>query len=195
MLPSSSEVASCLGAVWRSMEEGEKAFARLDCSPQALARSFGAILLTLPAIVAIIAAERLRLGLGNESGLLDAPWLAASVVAVVLLSFLAPPAFIVALFWRVARTARGTGFLIAWNWAGVLVTLILAAPLALYAAGMIKGAMAALMVAAFSIIALRLRYTVARSVLGLNGPSASAAVGLAFGIEIVAAVGIAGLGA
>ncbi len=195
MLPSSSEVAFCLSAVWRSMDEGERAFARLDLSPQAVARSFGAILLTLPAIVAIIAAERLRHGLSNEAGLLDAPWLVASVVAMVLMSFLAPPAFIVALFWRVARTARGTGFLIVWNWTGVLVTLILAAPLALFAAGMIKGALAAIMVAAFSIIALRLRYAVARSVLGLDGISASVAVALAFAIEIVAAVGIASLGA
>lgn len=98
MLPSGSEVVQSIQGVWRSMDEGERALGDLDMSVRGLIRSFGAIALTLPAAVAMIAAERLRHGLSNEAGLLDAPWLAASVIAMLLLSFLAPPAFIVGLF-------------------------------------------------------------------------------------------------
>ena len=186
MLPSGSEVVQSFQAVWRSMHEGERAFVGLDLSAGAVVRSFGALLLTLPAAVAMIAAERLRHGLSNEAGLFDAPWLAGSVLAVLLLSLLLPPAFIVGLFWRVARTARGTGFLIAWNWSGVLVTLILAAPLALFAAGLMKGALALVVTAAFTVIAMRLRLPVPLSTLGLRARAAAGAVALTCGVEMAA---------
>jgi hypothetical protein len=193
MLPSGSEVVQSIQGVWRSMDEGERALGDLDMSVRGLIRSFGAIALTLPAAVAMIAAERLRHGLSNEAGLLDAPWLAASVIAMLLLSFLAPPAFIVGLFWRVARTARGTGFIVAWNWSCVLVMFIVAAPLALFAAGLVNGALAVVVVAAFAIIAMRLRYAVARSALGLDAKSGAAAVGVAFSVEMAAGLTLAAI--
>jgi hypothetical protein len=169
------------------MDEGERAFAFFDLSARGLVRSFGAVLLTLPAVVALIAAERLRLGLGNEVGLFASPGLAAAVVGLHLATFVAAPLLVVALFWRVARTARGTGFVIAWNWAEVIVTLILAAPAALFAAGFTNSALATVMGFAFAVIAMRLRYAVARTALGLASPAAAAVVAITFAVQFAAA--------
>jgi hypothetical protein len=187
MLPSSTEVLRSMRGAWRLMEEGERALTAFDMTQQGLVRSFGAFLLTLPAVVALIAAERLRHGLSNEAGLFADAAIAASIVALQLLSFVLAPALIVALFWRVARTARGTGFLIAWNWTEVIVALVLAVPAALFAAGLVNAGLALLMTAAFGVIALRLRYAVARSALGLAAPMAVGVAVLAFAVQFGAA--------
>lgn len=191
MLPSSLEVARSLRGSWRLMDEGEKALADFNLSWDGLAKSFAAILLTAPAVVAVLAADRLRNGLSNESGLFTAPELTVGALFQPLLSFLVIPALVLALFWQVARTARGTGFVIAWNWTEVIVTLLLAAPAALFAAGLFDGRMAFVVTLAFACIAARLRFAVARSALGVGTPMAIGVVALAFTVEIAVAYTLA----
>jgi hypothetical protein len=88
--------------------------------------------------------------------------------------------------WGVARSARGTSFVIAWNWAEVITTLMLAVPAALYAIGWAPPALAVMFTAAFSVLAARLRYAVARTTLGCSAPLASGIVALTFAVEIAA---------
>lgn len=187
MLPSSAEVMRSLHGSWRLMREGEGALSTFDVTAEGLLRSFGAILLTLPAFVAVLAAERLRLGLSNAAGLFEEPTLAAQLLLLPALSFLVIPAAILALFWSVARTARGTGFVVAWNWTEVMVSLILAAPAAMLAAGLVPGSLAQAVTLAFAVIAARLRYAVVRSALGLAAPMAATVVVTAFAVEVGAA--------
>ncbi len=150
-------------------------------------KSFAAIMLTAPAFIAILAAERMKAGYTNASGLFTAPEMALNALALYAISFLVLPAVIMALFWSVARTARGTGFVIAWNWTEVIVTMLLALPAALYAAGLFDGRMAFAVSFAFWAIAARLRYAVARTALGVGGPVALGVVFLTFAIEAAAA--------
>lgn len=187
MLPSSLEVAQSLRGSWRLMDEGEKALADFNLSLDGLAKSFAAMLLTAPAVVAALAAERMRQGLSNEAGLFTAPEMALGALSLPIISFVVIPGLILALFWQVARTARGTGFVIAWNWTEVIVALLLAAPAALFAAGLFDGRMAFVLTLAFACIAARLRFAVARSALGVGTPMALGVVALAFTIEIAAA--------
>lgn len=183
MLPSSLEVAQSLRGSWRLMDEGEKALREFNLSTEGLAKSFAAIMLTAPAFIALLAAERLRAGHGNAGGLFTAPELALNTLAMHVLSFVVLPAIILALFWNVARTSRGTGFLIAWNWTEVIVTLLLAVPAALFAAGLLDSRMAFAVTLAFWCIAARLRYAVARSALGVGAPLAVSIAALTFGVE------------
>jgi hypothetical protein len=146
--------------------------------------SYGAVLLTLPALVAILAADRLKNGFSNANGLFDQPAIALQTFAIPILVFVVMPALVMALFWGVARTANGTRFVIAWNWTEVMVTLMLAFPAALFAAGLLKPAMAFATTLAFALIAARLRYAVARSTLGVGAPLALGVVSLSFLVEI-----------
>lgn len=187
MLPSSLEVAQSLRGSWRLMDEGEQALKDFNISSDGFVKSFAAIILTAPAFIAILAAERLRSGYANEAGLFTAPELALHALALHAISFVILPAIILGLFWGIARTARGTGFIITWNWTEVIITMLLAVPAALYAAGLFDGRMAFVVTLAFWVIAARLRYGVARSALGIARPLAFGVVLLTVAVEVAAA--------
>jgi hypothetical protein len=191
MLPSSAEVAHSLKVPWRLIEVGDKALADFDLSLAGFGKSYGAILLTAPAMVALLAAQRLKAGLINESGLFDAPGLAMQVLVVNLLSFVVIPGLVLALMWGVARSARGTSFIIAWNWSEVSVSLMLAVPAALYAIGWAPPVFALMFTITFTILAARLRYAVARTTLGSSRAASLLIVTLTFGIEIIASYAFA----
>jgi hypothetical protein len=184
MLPTSLEVARSLQGSWRLMQEGEKALRALDLSRDGFFKSYGAIILTAPAFLAFLAAVRIRQGQSNADGLFTAPDIAALTLAQQAVSFLLLPALVMALLWGVARTARGTAFLISWNWAEVIVTMLLAVPAALYAIGFIPPVVAVMFTCAFAAIAARLRYAVARATLGLSAPIALGVVAMTFAVEL-----------
>jgi hypothetical protein len=186
MLPSNAEVAQALRGSWRLIDGGEKALSELDLTVSGLFKSYGALLLTLPALVALLAAQRLKAGLINESGLFDAPLIALQVLVLNVLTFFVVPAMVLALMWGVARTARGTTFVIAWNWAEAIVTLILAVPAALFAIGWAPTELALMFTAGFAVLAARLRYAVARTALAASAPAAVGIVALTFAVELFA---------
>lgn len=183
MLPSSLEIAQSLRGSWRLIDAGEKALADFDLSWSGFVKSYGALLLTAPAMVALLAAQRLKSGLINEAGLFDAPVLALLVVAQNLLSFFIVPALVLGLMWSVARSARGTVFVITWNWSEVAVTLMLAVPAALYAIGWASPALALMFTLAFMVLAARLRFAVARACLGGSAWMSAGIVALTFLVE------------
>lgn len=191
MLPSSTEVVHALRGSWRLIDTGEKALADFDLSVRGFLKSYGAILLTAPALVALLAAQRLKSGMINESGLFDAPGLALQVLVLNVLSFLIIPSFVLALMWSVARSARGTSFVIAWNWSEVSITLMLAVPAALFAMGWAPPMLALMFTIAFAILAARLRYAVARTTLQSSRALSLLIVTLTFGIEIAASYAFA----
>ncbi len=183
MLPSSLEVARSLSGSWRMMEEGERAMRSFDLSARGLFKSYATILLAAPAFIALLAAGRMQHGMSNEAGLFENAGLALATLAQPLLSFLVLPALVLALLWNIARTARGTAFVVTWNWTEAIVTMLLAAPAALYAAGFLPPIVAAMFTVAFGLIAARLRFTVARVALGLSAPAALGVMLLTFGVE------------
>jgi hypothetical protein len=174
------------------MADGEKGLRALDLSQRGFLKSYGAIILTAPAFIAFVAAQRVREGQVNEAGLFAAPDIAALTLLQQAAAFLLAPALVLALLWGVARTARGTAFLVSWNWAEVIVTMMLALPAALYAIGFIPPIVAVMFTCAFAAIAARLRYAVARSALGVSPPMALGLMLLTFSVELAVAWTFAG---
>lgn len=160
------DIARSLRGSWRLMDEGAAALPDLDLSRAGFWRSFLAFALMLPAVIALVAAARIAAGLANSTGLFTAPGLVACVIGALLLAILVVPAFLIALRPQLAREGRFTGFVIAWNWAGIVSTSLMALPAAVFALGWSTPDLAALQLAAFGIIVLRLRYGVARATLG-----------------------------
>jgi hypothetical protein len=160
------DVGRSLRGSWRLMTQGEGALTELDLSRDGFWRSFAALILTLPALIAILAAERLIAGLSNAGTLFDAPSLIAAVVAAEALAIFAVPVLLVALAPNLAQTPRFTAFIIGWNWAGLLAVSMMAVPATVFAIGWSNPGIATLQVLAFAAIVLRLRYCVARAAFG-----------------------------
>lgn len=162
------DVARSLKGSWRLLRQESEAIAELDLSRDGFWRSFLAFALMLPATIAILAALRLALGLSNQSGLFSHPELVAAVVTAQVVSVLAIPALLMAIAPQLARTPRFTGFVIAWNWAGVVSASLMAVPAAVFAIGWSYPQLAALQSLAFLAIVLRLRYGVAKAAFGAH---------------------------
>ena len=164
-------VLRSLRGSWRLMSEGAEALPELDLSRDGFWRSFIAFALMLPATVAMLAAVRLGFGLSNAAGLFAAPGLAAAVAGALLLTILVVPAFLIALKPELAREARFTSFVIAWNWAGIVSASLMAVPAAVFEVGWSTPTLALVQSAFFAAIVLRLRYCVARAAFGPEGPA------------------------
>ena len=160
------DVARSLKGSWRLLRQESEAIAELDLSRDGFWRSFLAFALMLPATIAILAALRLALGLSNQNGLFSHPELVAAVVTAQVISVLAIPALLIAIAPQLARTPRFTGFVIAWNWAGVVSASLMAVPAAVFAIGWSYPDLAVLQSLAFVAIVLRLRHGVAKAAFG-----------------------------
>ena len=179
------DVARSLRGSWHLMTRGAEALSELDLSRDGFWRSFLAFALMLPATIALLAAERLVVGLPNAAGLFAAPGLAAAVVAALCLTILAVPAFLIALRPELAREARFTSFVIAWNWAGIVSASLMALPAAVFALRWSTPGLAIAQSAFFAVIVLRLRYCVARAAFGSGSialPLVIASVVLDYGV-------------
>jgi hypothetical protein len=161
-----NDVARSLKGSWRLLRQESEAIAELDLSRDGFWRSFLAFALMLPATVAVLAALRLALGLSNQSGLFSQPELVAAVITAQVASVLAIPALLIAIAPQLARTPRFTGFVIAWNWAGVVSAGLMAVPAAVFAMGWSYPALATLQALAFAAVVLRLRHGVAKAAFG-----------------------------
>lgn len=160
------DVTRSLRGSWRLMTKGADALRELDLSRRGFWVSFAALVLLLPATIALLAAERITDGLSNTGTLFDAPLLLASVVGAECLAILAVPALLIGLQPQLAHAPRFTSFVIAWNWAGIVSVSLMAVPATLFAIGWSFPELAVLQAAAFAAIVLRLRYCVARATFG-----------------------------
>lgn len=160
------DVTRSLRASWRLMSEGPQALAELDLTRDGFWRSFLAFALMLPASIALLAAMRVLAGLSNTAGLFGSTSLVAAVIGMQFLTILAVPAVLLGLAPRLARAPRFTGFVIAWNWAGIVSASLMAVPAAVFAIGWSPVPLAILQALAFGLIVLRLRYCVARATFG-----------------------------
>lgn len=160
------DVTRSLRGSWRLMTQGAEALKELDLSSKGFWRSFAALVLTLPAMVTILAAERVVDGLPNAGNLFDSPYLVASVIGAEGLAILLVPAMLIGLAPRLVQTPRFTSFVIAWNWAGIVSVSLMAVPATIFAIGWADPTLAVVQTFAFAAIVLRLRYCVARAAFG-----------------------------
>ncbi|WP_181832609.1 hypothetical protein [Bosea caraganae] len=163
------DVTRSLRGSWRLMTRGAEALKELDLTPQGFWRSFAALILTLPAMVTLLAAERVVDGLPNAGNLFDSPHLVASVIGAEALAILLVPAMLIGLAPKLVQTPRFTSFVIAWNWAGIVSVSLMAVPATIFAIGWAPPTLAAVQTLAFAAVVLRLRYCVAQAAFGPRG--------------------------
>lgn len=168
------DVTRSLAASWRLLRADAKALPDLDLSRDGFWRSYLALILTIPSMIPVLAAERALAGLSNSGGLFDSPGLLSAVVTAELLAILAVPALLIALAPPLVSSPRFTGFIIAWNWAGIVSAGLMAVPAAVFALGWSNPGVATIQCLGFATIVLRLRYCVARAAFGAEGGVAGA---------------------
>ncbi|MGE7470770.1 hypothetical protein ACQKLX_15105 [Bosea sp. NPDC003192] len=168
------DVTRSLAASWRLLWADAKALPDLDLSRDGFWRSYLALILTIPSMIPVLAAERTLAGLSNRGSLFDAPGLLAAVVTAEMLAVLAVPALLIGIAPNLARNPRFTGFIIAWNWAGIVSAALMAVPATVFALGWSNPGIATFQTLAFATIVLRLRYCVARAAFGAESGAAGA---------------------
>lgn len=177
------EIARSLRGSWRLMSQGASALPELDLSGAGFLRSYAAAVLTLPAMVAVLAAERAIAGLSNSEGLFQSPALVAAIVLSQAAGFLCLPALLIALAPGLLRAPALPGFVIAWNWTEILAASLVAVPAAVHAIGWSTPEIAVMQWLAFSVIVARLRYSAAEATLGAERGLALTIVGASFLIQ------------
>lgn len=165
MWPAVDDVARSFRASLKLLSTGGVAPPDFDLTRMALGRSYTALMLTLPALVPILAAQ-MRLGADPASHLFDAPDLLLSIPIAASLMVVAVPALLIALAPPLLRAPAFTAFVISWNWTAVFSIGVLALPATVFALGWAPPALALLQTGAFALILLRLRFCVARAAFG-----------------------------
>lgn len=188
------DVTRSLHASWRLLMADAKALPDLDLSRDGFWRSYLALILAVPAVIPVLAAERTLAGLSNAGALFDEPGLLAAVMTAELLAIVAVPALLAALAPALLHSPRFTGFIIAWNWAGIVSAGLMAVPAGVFALGWSNPGVAAIHCLGFATIVLRLRYCVARAAFGADSGAAGAiAVGsLLADYAVIRTFGLAG---
>ncbi len=165
--------------------EGVRAF---DMSEAGFWRSFGAIWLTLPAFVVMVALERRRLGLAQDGGpLLEASGLTALVALGHLAVFLAMPLAMIGIARRLGLTARYVPFVIVTNWIMAVEILVLAVPGSLLLVGWATPGLAGFFAACFLVVLLRVHWFAAKATLGVSGSVAAGITVLGIGLTLTIA--------
>jgi hypothetical protein len=166
---SADEVGRSLSGAMQLLNRDEEGLRRFQVSIEAFWRSFGAVVLTAPAFVTTLAADRLRLGLPLEQGLFSDPGLVTVRLVLAGMAWIAFPILMIAVVRRLNLGHRYVRFVIAYNWSAVVASTVLAVPTAMYVTGLASAALSSLFVVAFAIIVFRLRWFLAKAALGVSG--------------------------
>ncbi len=169
MIPRRDELVRSIGAAWRLFLGDARGMAGFDLSVEGFWRSFGAIVPILPFYVCVVLVER-QVRFGGEAGVPDFSegyffFVRALIVAV---DWVALP-IILAIFARQLGIAQNyAGFIVARNWASVLVVVPDTAVTLLFGLGVVSREIAAVLSLAVLLAILRYRFFVTRVALGVG---------------------------
>jgi hypothetical protein len=163
-LPAVEDIGRGLSAALRLMTDGAKSAPRIAAGWRELGSSFWAILISLPADICLLAANNAASGLPLSIGISLSPSLIPLTALQHLAPFILPPLFVLALTRRLAPQ-RFAPFLVGWNWAQAIVTMMMAVPALLLAAGLSNPGIALLQCLAVVALSARLRYAMIRTTL------------------------------
>ena len=159
--------------------------AAFDLSERGFWRSFGAILLTLPAYVVALALARHRLGLDVGGAFLFAdPGLALRIALEQVASFLAMPLAMIPLARRFGWSERYVPFVIVTNWIGVFGALLLALPGLLFLLGLETAGLTGLFTLVCLALLLHVNWFATKVALRTNGLAAAALTLLALALDL-----------
>jgi hypothetical protein len=185
MLLFADDAARSLRGSWDLLQRRADGLNWFDFSADGFWRSFGAIAVSGPAFVAMVAGERADLGLLEPGSSLfadNAPiWRA-------LVDFLciwaAPPLAGLALAHVLGLRKRLVALIIALNWSGAMAAGFLALPALLYAGGLAPRGLVVVYIATAAALVANLQWFAAKTILNVSG-----------GVALVFVLGQAGLSA
>lgn len=173
MIVGADEVGRSLRGTADFLNRRPEGLAAFDVSEAGFRRSFGAIALTLPALVAGLALERWRLGMA-PGRLLDPDGVALALGLGDVALFLAVPLAMIPLARRLGWDRAYVPFVVATNWWLAVALDVLALPAGLLVLGLATPALAVLYAAAFAVVLARVHWFAARVTLGLGSAGALA---------------------
>lgn len=186
MLLNADEVGRSLVGSWRLLQRRPDGIQLFDASWDGFWRSFGAILLTPPAVVVALAAERARIGLGT-----DGAWfgndigLTLLVTAACVVVFYAFPVLLAGVARRLGLTHGFVPFVVAHNWTSAFLAYVFAVPAGLFALDLATPALAAFYGIAFLALAGTLRWSLARAAFGVSAGVAAVLAAADLGIALL----------
>jgi hypothetical protein len=171
------EVIQSLKGSIRLIQREADGFYAFDVSVAGFWRSFGAILLTAPAFVSLLAEQRLETGIAVAgSGLLDDAGLVVRAGVIYLAIWIAFPVIMIGFVRLMGLERRYVGYVVAYNWSSVIAAFVVGFPAALHVLGLATGALAIFYTIAFGFIVLQYRWFLARTGLSITGGLAAAVV-------------------
>ncbi|MDB5509286.1 MAG: hypothetical protein JWL93_1755 [Hyphomicrobiales bacterium] len=179
MFLAADEIARSLGGSWDLLNRRAQGLSRFEFGEAPFWRSFGAPLLTAPAAIIWLAADRLETG--QLSGLFDDPAVVARTAFHLAALWLTLPLLGIA-FLKRDSWARLVPFIIVCNWSFVLAAALLTLPALLFAIGWATPALATLYSVASIVLIMQMRWFSTKVTLGLTS---SAALMLAAGDGLV----------
>lgn len=192
------EVERSLTASWRLLKHDVQGLQNYDVSIEGFWRSFGAVILALPAFVLQMAGQWRMLDApgGLSPASLDQTWFLTVQAIGMASNWLVWPGVAMLFARLLAVEGRYVAYMVAYNWSSVLTSTILAAPMALFLAGLALPAHAFAFTLAFLCVILHFRWFTARNVLGVSGGVAAVIVAAdaMLTLVIVQAAGFAALG-
>ncbi len=197
-MPTTSEIIAALVGCWKIARQDPTALTGFEFSADAFWRSFAAIVFTIPFYLVFITAEWRMIG---EAGVIVDNTL-AGFAAIELLSYasywvLYPLAMIFACRYF-GLTGAFAPYITVYNWASVLVMVLLAPAYVLYSFGLATAETASFLILIAFVTALLYRWQIALTVFATTPSIAAAIVGvelvLGFAINLTASMFL-GIGA
>jgi hypothetical protein len=174
-----------LAGAWDVMLGRRQGLAKLDLSIEGFWRSFAALVLVIPFNVLALLSQRRLL---EESGATETAALAngIGVEAIALLAdWITFPIVFAGLARPLGLAARYVPFIVARNWAAVIVSAMIAVVHAAHVVGILPSSLAPMFLLVTIAIALRFAYVIARTTLDVSAATAIGIVALDFLISLL----------
>lgn len=184
------EIVRSLTGAWEIFLDRPDAMSRFDVSVEGFWRSFQAILLVIPSYLVVAFAERsllLTMATENTVPLGDEGFFAAKAVALAV-DWVALPLVMAVAAGPFGIADRYVAFVVARNWAAVLIMLPYAAIAILFGLGFFGTSLASFLSLAVLIVALRMQFQVARR--SLEVPVAFAIAVVVFDFVLSLTIGL-----
>ncbi|HLN07448.1 MAG TPA: hypothetical protein VK281_00550 [Xanthobacteraceae bacterium] len=189
MILTLDEVIRSLKGSFRLIQREADGFRAFDISIAGFWRSFAAIVLTLPAFVALLAERRLDAG-PMVGGLFDDAGLVLREVLIFIACWIAFPLVMIGFVRLMGLERRYVGYVVAYNWSTVIAAFVLAFPAALHVLGLATPALAGFYTAAFGVIVVQYRWFLARTALCITSWLAGLVVGLDLLVNVAITWGV-----
>jgi hypothetical protein len=185
------EVTRSLTGAWELFLDRPGAMRRFDLSVDGFWRSFGAVVLTIPAYALTVLADR---EIGTTNGIVDATdsntvFVVESIVALCL-DWITLPIVLAIAARPLGIARRYAPFIIARNWSTVIATLPFGVVGLLVVAGILGAQLGSTLMFPFLIVVLRYNYLIARRGLEASIGFAAGIVVLDFLISLTIAIGL-----